>query len=304
MNLKLKAMAAVVAFAGLFVMMSLLGAFYTVDEGERAVVKRYGEVVDVTGPGLHFKTPFITDVETVSVQSVKRVYGGDNSLQAYSKDMQIGALIVSLNITPNSDSIAVRDVIVKYGSLDNYMTREVDPKVYQSVKATFAKYTAQSSNENQIALSSAIFEEVRRAVPTNVVTIQSAQIEDIEFSNKFEDAMEQRKLNEIAVERQIQENLKVAEVNKQTVATAEANAKALNAEADAAAYKIRQEATARAEATRLQGEAEASAIKAKSTALANNPGLIDLTRAERWNGALPSTMLGDATVPFMNMSTK
>ena len=198
----------------------------------------------------------------------------------------------------------MRDVIVKYGSLDNYMTREVDPKVYQSVKATFAKYTAQSSNENQIALSSAIFEEVRRAVPTNVVTIQSAQIEDIEFSNKFEDAMEQRKLNEIAVERQIQENLKVAEVNKQTVATAEANAKALNAEADAAAYKIRQEATARAEATRLQGEAEALAIKAKSTALANNPGLIDLTRAERWDGALPATMLGDATVPFMNMSTK
>ena len=87
MNLKIKATLTLVVIAALFVMMSLLGAFYTVDEGERAVVKRYGEVVDVTGPGLHFKTPFITDVETVSVQSTKRSYGSDSSLQAYSKDM-------------------------------------------------------------------------------------------------------------------------------------------------------------------------------------------------------------------------
>ena len=60
-------------------------------------------------------------------------------------------------------------------------------------------------------------------------------------------------------------------------------------------------ATAEAEATRIRGEAEASAIKAKAEALRDNAGLIALTQAERWNGALPTTMIPDATVPFMNM---
>lgn len=288
--------AVVIALVGVF------GAFYTVDEGERAVVKRYGEVVDVTGPGLHFKTPFITDVEAVSVQSFVRRYGGpETTLQAYSSDMQVADLVVSVNIVPNADPVAVRDVIVKFGSLDGYLRREVDPKVFQTVKAVFAKYTAQSSNESQIALATAVYDALATAIPPGIVIIQSAQIEDISFSGKFESAMEERKMNEIAVERQKQENLKVVEQNKQTVATAEADAEARKKVADSNAYALRVNAEAQADATRLAGQAEADAIKAKSTALSENPALIDLTKAERWDGVLPTTMVPGATVPFINV---
>lgn len=47
---------------------------------------------------------------------------------------------------------------------------------------------------------------------------------------------------------------------------------------------------------------DAAAIKAKSDALASSPNLVELTKAEKWNGALPTTMVPDATLPFMRMN--
>ena len=40
---------------------ALLSMFYTVQPEERAVVKRFGRVIGITDPGLHFKLPFGID---------------------------------------------------------------------------------------------------------------------------------------------------------------------------------------------------------------------------------------------------
>jgi len=48
-----------------------LTSFYTVQPEERAVVKRFGRVVGITDPGLHFKLPFGVDV--VQVVATERV---------------------------------------------------------------------------------------------------------------------------------------------------------------------------------------------------------------------------------------
>lgn len=288
--------------AMLFVITLLGGSFYTVDEGERAVVKRYGEVVDVTGPGLHFKAPFISEVEFVSVQSFVRTYGTEgNMLQGYSKDMQVGDLIVSVNFTPAATPEAIRTIIVNYGTLSEYLRREVDPKMPGVVKANFAKYTAQSSNENQMVLATAILDSLQEVIPSTLVSISTAQVEDISFSKKFEDSMEARKMAETAVEIQIQENKTQAEVNKRTVNDAKAVADAVKAAADAEAYRTTQQSVADAEAIKRRGEAEADAISAKGKALASNPDLIDLTKAERWSGVLPTTMIPGSTVPFIDV---
>ena len=49
---------------GLIVLLALIGistSFYTVQPEEEAVVKRFGKVVSVRGPGLHFKLPLGVD---------------------------------------------------------------------------------------------------------------------------------------------------------------------------------------------------------------------------------------------------
>jgi modulator of FtsH protease HflC len=53
----------------LIVFLVLLGPFYIVNEGEQAVVIRFGQIIDVTTePGLHFKTPVVDQVVTYSAK--------------------------------------------------------------------------------------------------------------------------------------------------------------------------------------------------------------------------------------------
>lgn len=53
------------AALAIVLLIAVLSSWYTVDAGSRAVVKRFGRVVDVTGPGLHFKWPL--GIETAVV---------------------------------------------------------------------------------------------------------------------------------------------------------------------------------------------------------------------------------------------
>jgi regulator of protease activity HflC (stomatin/prohibitin superfamily) len=61
------------------------------------------------------------------------------------------------------------------------------------------------------------------------------------------------------------------------------------------------QAKAQADAVKLQGDAEAHAINARGRALAQNPALVELVQAEKWNGVLPTTMVPGQTVPFINV---
>ncbi|MCA1791627.1 MAG: protease modulator HflK [Thioalkalivibrio sp.] len=55
----------------------VLTSFYTVQPEERAVVKRFGAVIDITDPGLHFRVPFgIDQVQLVATERVlKQEFG-------------------------------------------------------------------------------------------------------------------------------------------------------------------------------------------------------------------------------------
>ena len=63
-------------------------------------------------------------------------------------------------------------------------------------------------------------------------------------------------------------------------------------EADAKAYEIKAEAEARAAAIRIEGEA-----------LSNNPELLKLRSIEKWNGTVPSVMMGEGgATPLINLN--
>jgi membrane protease subunit HflK len=62
-------------------------SFYTVQPEERAVVKRFGEVVGITDPGLHFKVPFgIDDVQLVATERVLKQEFGFRSETVAARD--------------------------------------------------------------------------------------------------------------------------------------------------------------------------------------------------------------------------
>jgi regulator of protease activity HflC (stomatin/prohibitin superfamily) len=75
-------------FAGLglaciFALMIFFGGWYTVNQGDRALVLRFGRVVETSGPGFHFKVPFMDGVEKISVRTRKT----ENTLMVYSRDI-------------------------------------------------------------------------------------------------------------------------------------------------------------------------------------------------------------------------
>ena len=88
---------------------------------------------------------------------------------------------------------------------------------------------------------------------------------------------------------------------KQGVQTANAERDATIARADGEAYRVEKEAEARAKAILAEGKAQANAIKEMQAALANNPLVIDYEKARRWNGQMPSTVLGDDTNMLMSL---
>jgi len=107
-------------------------------------------------------------------------------------------------------------------------------------------------------------------------------ITDFDFSAEFNKAIEQKVRAE-------QEALKASNDKIRRVTQAEASAAERNLAADALAYEINQESKARADAIRR----EASALK-------NNPELIQLRLAEKWDGVLPRVS-GEGAVPLINM---
>lgn len=282
---------------GIVALVVLAGSWYTVDQTERAVLLRNGAFVAVEDPGLHFKLPIIESVVHIGVQQRSSTWsaqqGSDGRQEAYSQDQQPAKLSFSIiwHVPPGS----VERVYSQYQSAESVSANLIERRIPQALKTVFGGYTAVSAIQDRARLNADAF----RAVTTDPdivkapIVVDGVQIEDIEFSQAYIQSVEgamQARVEVQRLEQQEQQQKVSAEI---TVIQAKARADAQVAEA-----------TAKAKAVTLAGEAEASAIRAKGDALKNNPTLIELTRAERWNGALPTTMVPGTTVPFLDVGTK
>lgn len=268
---------------GLLLLVVLMGSWYTVNETERGVLLRNGALVGVVEPGLSFKIPLIESVKFISVQSNATTYQG---LQAYSKDQQTATLNVSVSwhVLPTE----VTKVYSQYQDLDGLVSRLISRQVPTQVENVFGQYNAVSAVQNRGRFVADVTKAIKDSIAGPVV-IDGVQVENIDFSEDYERSIALRMKAEVEVKTR-EQMLATEQVQAQIVVTkaqAEADSKVAQAKADA-------------EATRLRGNAEAEAIKAKTAALSSNPALIELTKAERWDGKLPTTMLPNGALPFID----
>lgn len=71
-------------------------------------------------------------------------------------------------------------------------------------------------------------------------------------------------------------------------------------QAKAEAEKVRETAQGEADGRLTLAKAEAESIRIRGEALKENPGLVELSAIDKWNGVLPVTMMGEA-VPFIKV---
>ncbi|HRL94619.1 MAG: prohibitin family protein [Pseudomonas sp.] len=285
MNPMLNLKSIVGGLLAVLLLIALMGSWYTVNETERGVLLRNGALVGVVEPGLSFKIPLIETVKRISVQSNATTYQG---LQAYSKDQQTATLNVSVSwhVVPAE----VGKVYMQYQDLDGLVSRLISRQVPTQVENVFGQYNAVSAVQNRGKFVADVTKAIRDSV-TGPVVIDGVQVENIDFSDDYERSIALRMKAEVEVKTR-EQMLATEQVEAQIVVTraqADADSKVAQAKADA-------------EATRLRGSAEADAIKAKTLALSSNPMLIELTKAERWDGKLPTTVLPNGTLPFIDAS--
>jgi regulator of protease activity HflC (stomatin/prohibitin superfamily) len=273
---------------GVLVIIALLivvgGSFYTIDQGERGVILRNGAVVGTAEPGLGFKLPVIDTVVKITTQNRSKVY---ENVSTYSRDQQPAVITMSVNYRLPAEQ--VEKIYAEYGGEEGVVNRLIDRRVYEQVKNVFGQFNAVTAIQERARLNADTEAAIRKSVGGPVL-IDSVQIENIDFSDAYEQSIENRMLAEVEVQK-IRQNAEREKVQAQITVTQ------ANARADA----VRAEAEANAAATRLAGNAEAEAIRAKGAALRDNPSLINLTAAEKWNGQLPNSMVPGSALPFIGI---
>lgn len=273
------------AVAGLAVISVLGGSWYTVPEGARAVVTTNGAATSVAEPGLHFKWPLVQGAVDINVQNRTTTY---ESVMAYSRDQQTATMAITVNYRLPPDQVLT--IYSEWGGEEGIVSRLLDRQVLEEAKTVFGRFNAATAIQERARLNMEIQQAIQDAVRGPII-VESVQLENIDFSDAYEQSIEQRMLAEVEVQR-VQQNAERERVQAEITVI----------QAQAVADSTLAQANAEAEAIRIRGEAEAAAIEARGRALRDNPMLIDLVQAERWNGALPTTMIPDSTVPFMDMN--
>lgn len=275
------------------------GSWYTVGQDERAVLTRWGAIVDDNiAPGLHGKMPWVNGVTQITIATQRTVY---DQMEAYSRDQQPAHFRISVNWHIPADKIG--EVYWRYGGgADGLVDRLLDRHVPQQSKNVFGRYNAITLIQERNAFNQDVFKALSDSVNGQPIIIESVQVEDVQFSQDYIAAVKARMIAEVEVQklRQQEEQQKVnAEI---TVINATAAANAVRQDANGKADARLAQATAEAKAIELQGKSIADAMALKGKALAENPKLVDMAIAEKWSGALPTQMIPGGTIPFINVS--
>lgn len=279
----------------IFVLSIFGGSFYTVDEGERAVVVSQGKIETVAGPGFHWKTPFLDDAHIISARTQAVDFPEE---PVYTADRQTANVSFSVNYAAIPTDAEMTTIYREYQTLAGLEDRILKRQIREQVKNVFGTFTADTAIRERGRLNNEISAAIAN-LGEGLIRIEGINIENINFSNAVEQAAEDRAKAEMLVNTKEQER-RLAE-KEAAIALIQANAQADSQLAIAQAQADAQLATAKAtaEGNRLIGEADAAAIKAKSDALSANPNLIEYQKALTWNGALPSSMVPGSTIPFM-----
>ena len=280
------------SFFGVFIL--ILGiivgwsSVFITPEGHVDVVKKFSKAEYVAEPGLNFKIPIISTIDTIEIRTRNLRIA---QLAAATKEQMPVTAIVSMNWLVKKESVL--HLYKDYGSLEQFESRVIIPRFTALAKESISKYTAEEAINKRDLVSATLKTSLIDAMKDLPIDISIVNIEDIALPEVYKKSIETK---------QTEKNLADAEVFKLQRQNLEAQklVNTANAEADS----IRAKAQAEAESISLKGRAEAEAIQAKARALNDSPLIVELTKAQNWNGALPTTVLGSNIPMLMQMPTK
>lgn len=256
-----------------------LGSFQTVPEGSRGIQLRFSEAVGVKSSGLQFKLPLVETIVPISIMAdaveIKNVEGATKDTQPVHTSLVVRYHINEKNV------LTVYKEYAKDGNLDSY----VATAAMEAFKAVTAKYDATELISKRGDVSNAVNSTIQSKVAKYGVEVLNVDMTAFNFSPEYMKAIN-AKVTE--------EQQKLAEQNKLERIKVEQQQKVVTAQAES-------------DAAIATAKGKAEAVRLESQALRENMNILEMRRievakiqAERWDGQLPTTVMGNA-VPMINL---
>ena len=261
----------------------------SIDTGTVGVVKHFGAVQSgVLSEGIHFTRPWpFADVIDVAVS----VTPTEADASAASKDLQGVATKVTVQWSVTSP--LAPKLVQGFGYHEGAWSLGIlAPAIQEVVKATAARYTAEQLITQRAEVKLGIEDGLAKFIEhtmkqkgcNGAIRIANVAVTNFHFSKEFDAAIESKVKAE-------QDSLRAVNEKTMRVTQAEAGFQEKKLAADGEAYK-----------TETESKARAAAIERESKALEQNPNLVQLRIAERWDGKLPTYTGGG--VPLLQLSGK
>ena len=264
-------------FLALFCLTLIFGSFGTISAGERGVKTQLGAIKGTVEPGLYFKLPYLQkvtrmEVKTRTINYDKNGQEGDaadtSQLSGASKDLQDVWIGVVVNYHVNPDK--VEGIYAQYKSVENYEANVIEPVVREIVKTTSAQYTAEELVTKRAEYGDKVNVALTERFTEKDAILERFSVTNFEFSKAFTEAIESK-------------------------VTAVQNAEAAKNKLEQIKFEA-QQTIETAKAT-----AEAQRIQSQSLAAQGGKDYVSLKAIERWDGHLPTQMIPNGALPFLDL---
>ena len=251
----------------IFAIILFKSCFFVVSPTERAIKITLGNLSNtIYREGFHFKVPFFQTVTIVDL-TIDRA---DAVAKSASKDLQNIVTTVAVNYQINEAEILnmYKLVGVNHDSIESNVFFSA---IQEAVKSATAKYTAEELITKRELVRNEIEGILKEKTKSYGLLISQVNIVNFEFSDSFDASIESK----------------------------------VKAEQDALTQRNKLEQVkyeAQQQIERAKAEAETIRISAEAIQKQGGAAYVQLKWIEKWNGQLPTTSLGDGTIPniFIN----
>ena len=255
-------------------------SFVIIPSGYTGVKTTFGQIADETLPnGFNWKPPFIESIEIVNNKQQDAGFAQKDSKIWGETSEKVPVYMADVTVTYQIDNEKSAWI---YANVSDYKSQLIsDVMVASALKNAAVQFTAEQvtvrSNIEPTAQKE-LQESLNNKYGENVVHILKVVINNMDFEDSYNEAINQKNLAAKQAEAQAIQNQ--IEIDKATK--------------DAETQRIAAEAQATAETAKAQGEADAIRIKAEAEAEANRKLSESLTDNvlrnklyDKWNGELP-----------------
>lgn len=260
-----------------------------VPAGHVGVVTRFGQTYPVPlKEGLSLINP-INDVFLMNTQVQK----DEENCNCETSDTQAVTIKIITNWRPDPDQMPT--IYKNYGP--KYAEKILPAAIKECVKAEVAKYKVIDIVAERSSIHANVQDKINKWLNNYGLSVLEVGIADIDFSEKYDAAIEAKQLQEQQALQKEYELKKTETEAKMAAAVAKGESDSRIARVQGEAEALLKMANAEAESLRIRGEAQADYYE--KVARAMTPLMIQAEYLKKWDGKLPIYSLGQASPILM-----